>query len=357
MSSARSQELAVLVTGAGAPGIAGTLYSLRENYDARPVCVVCTDCQDGVVGSHLGDEFAVIPHASCGDEYVTALLDVCLRHRVKVVLPQNTSELSALARAKKVFRQQGVQVLVSSQESIETANDKQALMDLAQQIGVPVGERFVASTFAELEASARRIGWPDKPVVVKPPVSNGSRGVRIIDEQIDLRQMFYDAKPTQIYTKMHDLHRVLGDEFPALLVTEHLPGMEFSVDVLRTDEDLIVIPRKRERVHAGITFSASLANHAGIIQACTSLAEHLDLRHCFGFQFKVDSHGTPKLLESNPRIQGTMVASTLAGANIIYSSVKAALGESLPRFNVCWDTTLERYWGAIGLGGAAQRRI
>ena len=43
----------------------------------------------------------------------------------------------------------------------------------------------------------------------------------------------------------------------------------------------------------------------------------MDLRYAFGFQFIGD-----KLLECNPRVQGTMIASTYAGCNIIYSAVK-----------------------------------
>jgi len=44
-----------------------------------------------------------------------------------------------------------------------------------------------------------------------------------------------------------------------------------------------------------------------------------------------------------------MVLSTFAGANIIYGSLKMALGEKLPEFNVKWGTRLLRDWGAISV--------
>jgi carbamoyl-phosphate synthase large subunit len=68
------------------------------------------------------------------------------------------------------------------------------------------------------------------------------------------------------------------------------------------------------------------------------LAHELDLKYAFGFQFKGG-----KLLECNPRVQGTMMASTFAGANIIYSAVKYALGEEVPEFNIDWDSRVLRY--------------
>jgi carbamoyl-phosphate synthase large subunit len=55
------------------------------------------------------------------------------------------------------------------------------------------------------------------------------------------------------------------------------------------------------------------------------------------------------VLECNHRIQGTMVLSTIAGANLIYGSVKYLLGEKLPDFKIDWNAKLLRYWGGIGI--------
>lgn len=53
----------ILVSGAGAPGIVGTIYSLRNNSDNRPVKIFTTDIKNEVVGKYLSDEFFVIPRA------------------------------------------------------------------------------------------------------------------------------------------------------------------------------------------------------------------------------------------------------------------------------------------------------
>jgi carbamoyl-phosphate synthase large subunit len=63
----------------------------------------------------------------------------------------------------------------------------------------------------------------------------------------------------------------------------------------------------------------------------------------------MDENGTPKLLESNPRVQGTMVLSTFAGANIIYAAVKHAMNEEVPAFRIKWGTKILRYWGGMGI--------
>ena len=44
-----------------------------------------------------------------------------------------------------------------------------------------------------------------------------------------------------------------------------------------------------------------------------------------------------------------MVLATIANANIIYASVKKALGEEIPEFDVKWGAKFLRYWGGVGI--------
>jgi carbamoyl-phosphate synthase large subunit len=82
------------------------------------------------------------------------------------------------------------------------------------------------------------------------------------------------------------------------------------------------------------------------------LAKALGLRYAFGFQFKLDQDGTPKILECNPRVQGTMVASVFSGVNVVWMSVREALGypvRSIPK--KLKSSEFYRYWGGLGTTG------
>ena len=98
-----NRPIAVIVTGAGAPGIQGTLYSLKQNYDNRSFHVIGTDINDFVVGKYLCDEFCVISPAKKEEEYLSDLMSICKDRNVKAILPQNTAELLLLAKHKKMF--------------------------------------------------------------------------------------------------------------------------------------------------------------------------------------------------------------------------------------------------------------
>lgn len=339
--------LTAVITGAGAPGISGTLYSLKNNFDHRTIRTIGTDMEPDAIGRYLCDGFYRIEKPDHA-EYLPGLLDICEKEEADVILPQNTAELQALAENREQFRKNGTAILVSGPDAIKTANNKALLLERAGTCDVPVPSFYRVSTFAQLEKNAHTLGWPEKRVVVKPPVSNGMRGVRIIYEKTDLKKMFYTEKPGSLFCTMSQLYTILGDTFPELIVMEYLQNEEYTVDVLNVGQ-ICAVPRKRERIKMGITFSGVTENHPKIIEYSCTLAKNIGLDFAFGFQFKFDENNTPKLLECNPRIQGTMVLSTLSGANVIYGAVKAAVGESVPMLYPVWGTRLQRYWGGLGI--------
>lgn len=340
-------DVKVLVTGAGAPGIKGTLYSLRNNQDGRKIVTVGVDMRAEVTGKYLCDSFYQIP-PSRSESFLPTLFDICEKEHVEVIVPQVTGELLALARHKREFEKLGTMVALSDEQAIELANDKDSLLKLLKQMGEPTPEFRRVSRLDELDRAAEALGYP---FIVKPPVSNGMRGFRIIYDHLDRKRKFFEEKPDSTVMTRDELASLLGESFPDLVAMEHLPGPEYSVDIL-SDENrvLATIPRKRTLIRSGITFEGQVEKREDIIRLSERLTLRAGLKFAHGLQFKEDRAGRPMLLESNPRVQGTMVLSTIAGANVIYGAVRLALGESVPEFKVDWNTRLIRYWGGLGLG-------
>jgi len=341
------KDLRILITGAGSPGISGTIYSLKNNFDRRNVFIVGTDKQDNVVGKYLCDKFYEIPPANNSEAYLSRLKQICKNEKIEVLIPQNTTELNILSINKDEFEKHGVKLLISNSDAINNSNDKLKLMQLCKEIGIPVGDFYLVNNMNELRKKAELIGWPEKKVVIKPPISNGLRGVRIIDEKYNSKEAFYNEKPNSLVTNLNHIFQILGNEFPDLILTEYLPGDEITVDVFRKKDKILVVPRLREIIRSGITFTGKVIKNEQIINYSITLSEKLNLEYCFGFQFKYDENGIPKILESNPRVQGTMVLSTFANANVIWLAVKSLLGEEIDIPEIKWGTRLLRYWGGI----------
>lgn len=341
------RDLNILITGVGAPGIQGTLYSVRNNYDKRKVKVTGTDISKDAVGRFLCDSFHLLPPARSSEVYLSELKRIVKDEKIDVILPQNTSELSILSKSMRDFNDLGAKILVSGNESIEIANDKYKLLNIVKRAGIPVCNYALVSNFSELKSVAIEFGWPGKNVVVKPPVSNGSRGMRVVSEKVDKKKEFFENKPSGVFVTMNELEDILDDNFPDLIIMDFLPGDEYTVDIFRVPMNFVAIPRKRSIIKNGITFGAIAEKNDEIIRYSKQISDILNLTYCFGLQFKYDERNRPVILESNPRIQGTMVMSSFCNANLIYSAVKALLNEEIPPFDIDWTTELLRYWGAV----------
>jgi len=343
----------ILVTGAGAPGLPGTLYALRKNPDGKPVRVIGVDTQSEVAGRFLVDKFYRVP-APEDNAYVESMLEICRSETVDVVLPQTTREIARLSRSKKSFEDEGFGVMVSGSSAIEAANNKWTLIKLSEELQIPCPAAQLARSEAELIDGVRALGYPERSVVVKPPVSNGMRGVRILRSEPWDVPRFLAEKPDGLEISLDELLRILrrGPGWPELIVMEYLPGAEYSVDAFAGEKMAMALPRLRQTIRSGITFRCRSEFRDDISRHALELARALGLQYAFGFQFKLDESGIPKILECNPRVQGTMVASAFSGANVIWWGVRELLGEPLevapePIKPACFL----RFWGGVGVSG------
>jgi carbamoyl-phosphate synthase large subunit len=152
------------------------------------------------------------------------------------------------------------------------------------------------------------------------------RGVRRVSAGVETKETFLEDKPNSWSISKNDLISILGPgEWPPLLVMPFLDGPEYSVDVLRRFGKTVVLPRRRTAIRAGISMSTELELHAETVRIVEKFVSALDIEGVLGFQFIVRG-GVPYVIESNPRVQGTMVASLLSGVNLLWLEVKYQLG-------------------------------
>lgn len=333
-------DLNLLVTGVGAPGTVGTFYSLKNNFDDRKIRIIGTDMQKDVAGRYICEKFYTVPSPE-SPEYPDIISDICKREKVDAIIPQTTRECSALSKLISILE---YPIHVSSAPTTQLANNKYLLTQRASLLKIPVPKTYRVSNWKTLLESAKRLGYPNVSIVVKPPASNGSRGVRIISKRDSnmMKKDFFSKKPENFarYLSIKQLGVILGETFPDLLIMEYISGHEYTADVLgHTRSD--VIPRRRVKIKSGITFHGIVEKHESIIEYSQMLTESLGLQYAHGYQFIINDNDEPYLIECNPRVQGTMVLSTLAGANVIYGGLKHLLGEKVPEFSIDWGTEFQ----------------
>jgi len=335
------------MTGAGAPGAPGILHCLKQDPGLK---IIVADADPMATGKFLADEFVQIPVAS-DPGFVQELLRICRDKNISLILPLVTKELFLFSACREQFELIGTKILVSSKEAIEISNNKSNCYRLLQSNGVRLPGFHVVKNLEAFIHAAFELGHPGKSFCFKPSVSNGSRGVRIVSDSLDEHHQLFNEKPYNLHiTYAHALHILSGKPFPELLVSEYLPGEEYSVDcVADKGQTIIAVPRSRKKMINGISVQGSFVKDDVIIEQCRQIISILGLHGNIGIQLKRSVEGEPLLLEINPRVQGTIVSALGAGINLPLLAVKMELGEKiLPGdLDVKWGTSFSRYWTEV----------
>ena len=168
--------LRVLLTGAAGPAGRSLARQLRDRgYDVIAVDMEPVDVPGALVSER-------VPPAS-DPEMIGALERVVREHRVDLVLPSVSEELPAVSAAVQRFAAAGAEVLVAEPVAVGRAHDKLLTAELLQALGVAVPRFALPSAVPDLGAAVALLGWP---VLAKPRVSRGGRGVVVVRRAQDI---------------------------------------------------------------------------------------------------------------------------------------------------------------------------
>ena len=327
----------VLVSASGAPGTAALLRALRENGE-REVRLVGTDMSERSVGKHLCDAFHPVP-AGSDPGFPDAVLEVVEREEVDVVLPQSSFDLEGLAAHRERFP---VPVLVSRPDTIHRSNDKAETYAFLHRIGVPAPQFRRVNGAAAVDAAARELGYPERPVCFKPVFSSGSRGFRVLDSTVDRAHQLLHERPGSVAMRLEEAVELLpADGGPDLLVMELATGGERTIDGIADGRRVVLgHPKTREAMRAGLAMYFVTLEDAALMEMADRIVGELGIEWFFNIQL-VGEH----VIEVNPRISTIVYQEDL---NLPYLGVKRALGEIA-------DEELERLRSRIRPGRTALR--
>jgi len=310
------RPITVLVSASGSPGTAALLRAFRENGE-REVRLVGTDLSERSVGRHLCDAFHLVPSGS-DPGFVDAVLDVVARESVDVVLPQSSFDLQALAEQRDRF---DIPVLVSPPDAIRRSNDKAETYALLHRIGVPAPAFRRVRGAAGVDAAARELGYPDRPVCFKPVFSSGSRGFRVLDPTVDRSDQLLNERPGAVAMRLEEALELLPDEGgPDLLVMELSTGEERTIDGIADGRRVVLgHPKTREAIRAGLAMYFVTLDDSALMEIADRIVAELGIEWFFNIQLVGDL-----VIEINPRISTIVYQDDL---NLPYLAVRHAIGE------------------------------
>jgi len=216
----------------------------------------------------------------------------------------------------------GAEILGSSQESIDIAEDRERFEVFLRRLGIPQPHGATVTSLSDAEAVAERIGYP---VLVRPSYVLGGRAMEVVYSSEQLARYIRNA------TTMTSDRPVLIDKY--------LLGKEVEVDAICDGTD-VLIPGVMEHIErAGVHSGDSFAVYPGIrlfpaeietiVDYTTRIALEIGARGMINIQYVIHS-GRLYVLEVNPRSSRTVpFMSKVTGVPMVRLATNIMLGKTL----------------------------
>jgi carbamoyl-phosphate synthase, large subunit len=238
----------------------------------------------------------------------------------------------AVQLAKKgVLDECGVEILGTSFDSIERAEDRELFKELCESIGEPVLPSDVATSIDHAVEIASKIGYP---VILRPAFTLGGTGGGFADNEKELRELMRTA------LDLSPVHQVL--------VEKSIKGFkEIEFEVMRDANDTVIAICSMENldpvgVHTGdsivVAPAQTLSNkeYQLLRDSALKLIRALKIEGGCNVQFALDPLSFDYyLIEVNPRVsRSSALASKASGYPIARVSAKIAVGLHLDEIDL-----------------------
>ena len=222
----------------------------------------------------------------------------------------------------KFLDDQGINVLGTSFDSIDMAEDRERFDELLEKHHVKRAEGFPVMTTEQALEVANRIGYP---VLMRPSYVLGGQNMIIAFNDADIKEYMAIILAQEI-------------ENP-ILIDKYLMGTELEVDAICDGEDILIpgIMEHIERtgVHSGDSIAVYPAWNINdvmtdkIIESSRNLAISLNTKGLVNIQYLI-YHNELYVIEVNPRSSRTIpYISKVTGVPMVDLATRAMLGEKL----------------------------
>ena len=275
------------------------------------------------------------------------LARICRYERPDAIIPgiggQTGLNLAMQLAKKGVLKECGIEMLGTSAESIERAEDRELFKELCQQIGEPVVPSQITYSAEEALEAAEKVGYP---VILRPAFTLGGTGGGFADDADELREKMKNA------LTLSPVRQVL--------IEKSIKGYkEIEYEVIRDANDTAITVCNMENldpvgIHTGdsvvVAPSQTLTNkeYQMLRDSALRIIRALKVEGGCNVQFALDPYSfSYYVIEVNPRVsRSSALASKASGYPIARVSAKIAIGMQLHEIRLantpaCFEPTLD----------------
>jgi carbamoyl-phosphate synthase large subunit len=271
--------------------------------------------------------------------YIEFLLSYCAEQDISAIISLFDIDLPILAKNKKRFIENGVQVIVSDYKVIQICGDKWLTYLFLEGNGFFTPKTFLSIAECKTELEKGIIQFP---LMIKPRWGMGSIGIYQADDLNEL-DILYKKTKRNIFDSYLRFESSFNPE-NSIIVQEKLIGKEYGLDVFNNlnGKFLTCIPKIKIAMRAGETDSAEIIDNSELYKLGKNLSQKL--KHIANLDvdcFKIEDDYF--VVEMNCRFGGQYPFCHLAGVNFPKAIMNMLMGNPVNK------SFLKAKYGVIGI--------
>ena len=234
---------------------------------------------DSTVDKSLVRKFCAVPPGHDND-LIPSILNICRNEKIEMMIPTVDEELLSISANIDIFKRNGIVVFSSDLDTVKICQDKYLTFKEFNSKGIPVPTSWLPS-----ELYKSRLVYP---VLVKPRVGRGGRGITVAHSDRELKQIQMDD---------------------SYIVQEFASGQEYDTIAFVHNRNILELRLlKKTRLEHG-EYGNALEAIEAIDEDVAKLSEKVLSSFAFAGPIDMDIRrldGKPVVLEVNPRVSANI---------------------------------------------------
>ncbi len=247
-------------------------------------------------------------------EFINWLLNTLKKYPDSVLFPMDDTIMKITSDIRENLKNKCI-LPYPTLESYQSVLDKGLFSSVCNLIGVDIPNTYTIKDLNELDCLGNELKYP---VIIKPRISSGSRGIKIAQSKEEL---------LSVYIQIHN-------KFPFPIIQDYLgSGKKFDVCLLYGENTELKASFVYEEVRLfpienGPSTVQKSVFYPELVEISKKVLEHLKWYGVADLEFMIDPKSNrPMLLEINPRFWNPVNVAVLSGVDFPYLLYKLAIEE------------------------------
>ena len=244
--------------------------------------VIATDCSNLAPAIYEADGYYIVPKIT-DENYINIILDICKKENIDTLISLIDPELSLISKNIELFREIGVNPIISDYDKVEMCFDKYEMYKFLINNNFKTPKSYIDKEkfFEDLEK-----GEITFPVFVKPVRGSASININKINNKEELE--------------------VIWKQADNLIIQEFMNGQEYGADVyidMLSNEPVAIFTKKKIKMRAGETDKSVSLKDEALFNLIKDFVKKAGFKGIIDIDiFEID--GEYYISEVNPRFGG-----------------------------------------------------